>query len=405
MDRVSKLKGGDVNIVIKHPGSLLDLGYSSKENTEKRHEALERCIEKYGIVETIRKVNAIAVLNKNRPVGKIFEKDLKYLEAKEKGEGFFSMNMSEGKGFTPPKTETDGDYFLVPWNDPGGGEEFIWNNSLKKYVPANSKSGKEAASKGKEINIYHDGKYEYLNEETGKYSLNKGYYKPIIKRKEADIQAFKEGEKYPPIPETGELPTAYFARIAKDGWAPTKKAIDLFKNFFNKTFKNFTNQQESFLKKASDIQAFKKKIALLNEIRGWMTDALNYLAAIPEIGEIVEPFSQVNDAIQNGINVQQEAAMANMTQYQYDYSHAYEESLHKQAIVDFYKDYSLVNAWVDLKQDMKNGKPNEWMIYHMPSSVKKSWNQTANQLKQLKALKNQILNPGGFGGDIKWKFA
>ena len=46
-------------------GDLKDAGYDHIDSAEKRHAALSKAVGKYGRLSTLRKLNAIAVLNKN----------------------------------------------------------------------------------------------------------------------------------------------------------------------------------------------------------------------------------------------------------------------------------------------------------------------------------------------------
>lgn len=72
-----------VNIIIKNEGSLTSLGYGSEKTQRARHSALNKAIKQYGLETVIRKINAIAVLNKNNPHGKVFHDDLEWLESKK----------------------------------------------------------------------------------------------------------------------------------------------------------------------------------------------------------------------------------------------------------------------------------------------------------------------------------
>lgn len=77
-------------IPIKHQGDLKQFGYSAKDSAQERHHALEEAEQKYGSLDVIQKVNAIANLQEHRPDGKIFRQDQKWLSAKyekEKGAG------------------------------------------------------------------------------------------------------------------------------------------------------------------------------------------------------------------------------------------------------------------------------------------------------------------------------
>jgi hypothetical protein len=46
-------------------GDLKDAGYDHTDSAEKRHASLSKAVGKYGRLSTLRKLNAIAVLNKN----------------------------------------------------------------------------------------------------------------------------------------------------------------------------------------------------------------------------------------------------------------------------------------------------------------------------------------------------
>ena len=46
-------------------GDLKDVGYDHTDSAEKRHAALSKAVGTYGRLSTLRKLNAIAVLNKN----------------------------------------------------------------------------------------------------------------------------------------------------------------------------------------------------------------------------------------------------------------------------------------------------------------------------------------------------
>ena len=56
------------NIEIENEGSLTSVGYRMVENASKREKALARAVKKYGYGTTMRKVNALYVLNKKRPL-------------------------------------------------------------------------------------------------------------------------------------------------------------------------------------------------------------------------------------------------------------------------------------------------------------------------------------------------
>ena len=62
-------------------GKLTDLGYRPSRKTTSRHRALSRAVKKYGRLSTLRKVNAVAVLTKRRPLlSKKYRADVKYLQ-------------------------------------------------------------------------------------------------------------------------------------------------------------------------------------------------------------------------------------------------------------------------------------------------------------------------------------
>ena len=65
-------------IAIKHPGSLKVFGYSPDEPERKRRTALREACKHYGKDEVIRKLNAVAVLTKNRQPqnSAIYERDM-----------------------------------------------------------------------------------------------------------------------------------------------------------------------------------------------------------------------------------------------------------------------------------------------------------------------------------------
>ena len=63
-------------------------GYSSKDSDVTRHEALTKAYKAYGGKTLIQKLNALAVLNRNRPLCKIFRADTKWVSEmydKQKG--------------------------------------------------------------------------------------------------------------------------------------------------------------------------------------------------------------------------------------------------------------------------------------------------------------------------------
>ncbi len=62
-------------------GTLRSQGYHTAESATLRREALRRAIRVYGYRTVMGKVNAVFVLNRNKPVGKIFAADKKWLKA------------------------------------------------------------------------------------------------------------------------------------------------------------------------------------------------------------------------------------------------------------------------------------------------------------------------------------
>ena len=68
---------------ITHPGSLTDLGYHINQDPEKQKASLNKAINKYGKVETMRKLQDLYRLDYNRPkLRNILEKNIKYVEGK-----------------------------------------------------------------------------------------------------------------------------------------------------------------------------------------------------------------------------------------------------------------------------------------------------------------------------------
>ena len=61
-------------------GTLRSQGYDTKESATLRHEALRRAVNTYGYRTVMGKVNAVYVLNRNKPVGKVFEADKAWLK-------------------------------------------------------------------------------------------------------------------------------------------------------------------------------------------------------------------------------------------------------------------------------------------------------------------------------------
>lgn len=71
------------SVGIKHPGSLTDLGYHINEAPEKQKIALNQAINKYGKLETQRKLQDLYRLDYHRPkLKKILESNIKYVEGK-----------------------------------------------------------------------------------------------------------------------------------------------------------------------------------------------------------------------------------------------------------------------------------------------------------------------------------
>ena len=61
-------------------GSLTKFGYSSKLSAEERHTALNKAVKEYGKGTVVKKVNAVAVLSKAKPSGKVFRADVNWLK-------------------------------------------------------------------------------------------------------------------------------------------------------------------------------------------------------------------------------------------------------------------------------------------------------------------------------------
>ena len=66
---------------LPHPakGTLKKYGYSTKLSADERHKSLNRAVGHNGYVPTVRLVNELAILNKNKPAGQVLERDKKYL--------------------------------------------------------------------------------------------------------------------------------------------------------------------------------------------------------------------------------------------------------------------------------------------------------------------------------------
>lgn len=63
-------------------GELTELGYSSSKKAKTRRQALEKAVDRYGPLSTLRKVNAIRVLTKRRAptTSKKYKADVRYLQ-------------------------------------------------------------------------------------------------------------------------------------------------------------------------------------------------------------------------------------------------------------------------------------------------------------------------------------
>src|SRR5271156_980234 len=71
---------------IKHAGSLIQQGYRVEEGQDRRRTALNKAVHHYGYAETVEKINALAVMNKNHKENhRRLEDDLEYLKAQFKG--------------------------------------------------------------------------------------------------------------------------------------------------------------------------------------------------------------------------------------------------------------------------------------------------------------------------------
>jgi Family of unknown function (DUF5771) len=71
---------------IKHAGSLIEQGYRVEEGQLKRRDALSKAVHHYGYAETVEKVNALSVMNKNHKENhRRLLDDLDYLKAEFKG--------------------------------------------------------------------------------------------------------------------------------------------------------------------------------------------------------------------------------------------------------------------------------------------------------------------------------
>lgn len=69
-------------IGIEHAGSLTNYGYHSYDLPDVRRCALFKAMNEYGTPTTFKKVNALAVFNKNNPaLKKIYESDKKWIRS------------------------------------------------------------------------------------------------------------------------------------------------------------------------------------------------------------------------------------------------------------------------------------------------------------------------------------
>ena len=65
-------------------GELSRVGYSSASSAMSRHRAIDRAVEAYGPLSTLRKLNAVAVYTKRTSPAKsrIFKSDVRYVQSK-----------------------------------------------------------------------------------------------------------------------------------------------------------------------------------------------------------------------------------------------------------------------------------------------------------------------------------
>jgi len=65
-------------------GSLTSLGYSASAPTKTRRAAVNRALQKYGKLSTLRKLNAVAIYTRRTAPGKsrIFKSDVRYVQKK-----------------------------------------------------------------------------------------------------------------------------------------------------------------------------------------------------------------------------------------------------------------------------------------------------------------------------------
>jgi Family of unknown function (DUF5771) len=85
--RKSKSKGPIIIPPFKDEGFLRGHGYSTKEPARSRREALEAAIEAKDYSKVIKKLNAVAILNKNTnpTMSNKVKSDMKYLHSKYRG--------------------------------------------------------------------------------------------------------------------------------------------------------------------------------------------------------------------------------------------------------------------------------------------------------------------------------
>lgn len=71
-----------VAIKITHPGALKAFGYRYTDPTGERHQILRQAARVFGKTNLIMKLNAIAVLNRNRNprASRVFESDMHYVQ-------------------------------------------------------------------------------------------------------------------------------------------------------------------------------------------------------------------------------------------------------------------------------------------------------------------------------------
>lgn len=63
-------------------GSLSQYGYSTHESAKSRRKALESAIDEYGPLSVLRKLNAVAILNKSQSPGssRVFKNDMHWVQ-------------------------------------------------------------------------------------------------------------------------------------------------------------------------------------------------------------------------------------------------------------------------------------------------------------------------------------